>query len=122
MAGNGVGERVGFRVVRHGGTDLDARVRVATNNLRNVQSALERAEKGLANAVAHGEAEVARLRAELAERQALADALMEEKLANEPGTSVPGLKRPNTPPGLTPEEWLELRLKNEHLPYLRKAY
>ena len=108
--------------MRYGGTDLDARVRVAVSDLRNTRSALERAERQLANAVARGEAEVTRLRAELVERQAKADALMEDKLTLEPGTNIPGYKRPDEPPWFTPEEWLELRLKNEHLSWLRKAY
>ena len=101
------------------GTPLDRRVRVTGGTLTSLKKQLSRAKDALKRTVEAREADISILRGLIVEAEKAYNEALAEKREKEPGTfTVPGLiERRGAPPGVTPEEWVELRKSGKHLEY-----
>ena len=113
-------ERVSTVHGRIPGTALDRRVRVTGGMLTSLQKVLARTEANLAETIRVREKEIAGLRTRIALVRAEHEEARAEKREKEPGQFiVSGLRtRGGVPPGVTPEEWVELRKSGKYVEYL----
>jgi predicted RNase H-like nuclease (RuvC/YqgF family) len=115
-----VAERLGSGAVRYGGTELDHEIRAAYNSVRGAKKALEKTKKRRITLIEGIDLEIAQLETRLEISSKNLNELLEKKKVEEPDTETPGVSRRKKipPPGMSIEDWHELRKAGKHLEYL----